>query len=63
MLLQKGLAKAHGSYFDIEGVELKQLIEELTGCPTFEIDLSSMDSLKVFALLREIHTKGYMYLL
>ncbi len=35
MLLQKGLAKAHGSYFDLEEVEPLRMVEQMTGFPTF----------------------------
>ena len=34
MLLQKGLAKFHGSYFSLALIDPKDLLEEITGFPT-----------------------------
>lgn len=35
----------------------------MTGFPTFEIDIHNYENSQVFALLKDIHNKGYLYFL
>lgn len=63
MLLQKGLAKLHGSYFAIAEKDPRGLLEELTGFPTVEIGIDTIKDEELVSYFQEIAAKNYLYVL
>jgi len=41
LLIEKAYAKLHGNYFSLRGGYAEEALEDLTGCPTKNIDLKS----------------------
>lgn len=60
MILQKALAKAHEGYFSLAEIPPEVLIEELTGFPTFEKDLSLLSPSEIFEFLHQLSNRNYL---
>jgi hypothetical protein len=41
LLIEKAYAKLHGNYYTLRGGYAREALEDLTGCPTKNIDLKS----------------------
>ena len=63
MLLQKGLAKLHEGYISTNSISPHILLEELTGFHTVELDISKIESHKIYDFLQKLVAKSYIYFL
>lgn len=63
MLLQKALAKLHNSYFALAQVDPRNLLEEVTGFPTTEINLNLIPDHQLAHFLSELTASNYLCML
>jgi hypothetical protein len=63
MLLQKGLAKHYGSYFELSRIDPRMLLESMTGFPTMETKFDQISDEQVVLYLQEVTSRNYLMLL